>query len=128
MIIPPHPDMSGERAECNVQCHCPRANCSGPEHRGERRLVALPQSAILISQEWLTTFARWTVIAKAEGTSYYIILSQVDVYTSKCRGRPKTLAMKNGLPCLSKDLFWEAMEDIASQTTLVTGHPWSEVK
>ena len=36
--------------------------------------------------------------------------------------------MKNGLPYLSKDLFWEAMEDIASQTTLVTGHPWPELK
>ena len=77
------------------------------EDRGKRRLVvALPQSAVLISQEWLTTVARWTVIAKSQGAS-----SQVEVYTSRCRGSPKTLLMKNGLPYLSKDLFWEAMED-----------------
>ena len=33
--------------------------------------------------------------------------SQVEAYTSKSRGSPKTLSMKNGLPYLSKDLFWE---------------------
>ena len=36
--------------------------------------------------------------------------------------------MKNGLLYLSTDLFWEAMQDISTQTTLVTGHPWPELK
>ena len=36
--------------------------------------------------------------------------------------------MKNGLPDLSKELFWQAMEDIASQTSLVSGHPWLELR
>ena len=70
----------------------------------------------------LTTVARWrTVIATSKGE-----LSQVAAYASKSRGCPKTLLMKNGLPYLSQDLFWEAMEDIARQTTLVSGHPWPE--
>ena len=100
--------------------HCPGPLAQVLKHRGERGLVvALRQSAILISQ----TVAQWKVIAKVEGTS-----SQVELYTAKCRESPKTLAMKNGWPYMSKDLFWEAMEDIASQTTLVTGHPWSELK
>ena len=42
--------------------------------------------------------------------------------------RKPLAAVKNGLPYLSKHLFCEAMEDIASQTTLVTGHPWPELK
>ena len=88
IIVPLHPDVSREIAECKV----PGATVQGPivqvlEHRGERRLVvALPQSAILISQEWLTTAARWTVVAKSKGTS-----SQVEVYASRCRGSCKTL-------------------------------------
>ena len=36
--------------------------------------------------------------------------------------------MKNGLPYLSKELFWKAMEDITAQTTLVSGHPWPELR
>ena len=36
--------------------------------------------------------------------------------------------MKNGLPYLSKDLFWMAMEDIAKHADLVSGHSWRELK
>ena len=36
--------------------------------------------------------------------------------------------MKNGLPYLSKDLFWMAMEDIAKHAVLVSGHSWRELK
>ena len=36
--------------------------------------------------------------------------------------------MKNGLPYLSKDLFWMAMEDIAKHATLVLGHSWQELE
>ena len=37
------------------------------------------------------------------------------------------LSMKNGLPYLSKELFWMAMEDIARKATLVSGHKWDEL-
>ena len=51
IIVPLHPDMGGGIAECQVP------SVSGPivqviEHQGVRRLVvALPQSAILVSQD-----------------------------------------------------------------------------
>ena len=49
IIVPLHPSMQGEIAECQV----PRAR---------RLVVALPNSAILVSQEWLTTIAGWTFV------------------------------------------------------------------
>ena len=125
IIVPLHPNMCGEIAERRA----PSSIVQEPivqvlDYRGECRLVvALPQSAILISQEWLTTVASWTVIAKSVGTS-----SQVEAHTPRSRGSPKSLAIKNGFPYLSKDLFWEAMQDISAQTTLVSGHPWPELK
>ena len=108
IVVPLHPNMCGEIADCRV----PSSIVQGPivqglGYHGERRLVvALPQSAILISQEWLTTVASWAVIAKSVGT----------------------LPIKNGLLYLSKDRFWDAMQDISAQNTLVTGHPWPELK
>ena len=36
--------------------------------------------------------------------------------------------MKNGLPYLSKELFWLAMEDIAKKAKLIAGHAWKELK
>ena len=62
IIVPLHPGMKGEIAECQV----PSATVTGPivqvySHNGAKRLVvALPNSAILVSQEWLTTIAGWT--------------------------------------------------------------------
>ena len=38
------------------------------------------------------------------------------------------LSMKNGLPYLSKELFWKAMKDIAKNVVLVSGHSWNELK
>ena len=38
------------------------------------------------------------------------------------------LSMKNGLPYLSKELFWKAMEDISQRATLTSGHTWSELR
>ena len=61
-ILPLHPRMQGEIAECQV----PSATVTGPivqthEFNGSKRLVvALPQSTSLVSQEWLTTIAGWT--------------------------------------------------------------------
>ena len=55
IIVPLHPDMCGEVVGCKV----PSATVQGPivqilDYLGERTLVvALSQSAILISQEWL---------------------------------------------------------------------------
>ena len=36
--------------------------------------------------------------------------------------------MKNGLPYLSRELFWKAMEDISTQAELLSGHSWTELK
>ena len=38
------------------------------------------------------------------------------------------LSVKNGLPYLSKELFWMAMQDIAEKATLISGHTWDELK
>ena len=57
--------MEGEVAECQV----PGSTVTGPivqvyEFEGKKRLVvALPSSAILVSQEWLTTIAGWTFVS-----------------------------------------------------------------
>ena len=56
VIVPLRPDMCGEIAECKV----PSATIERPivqvlKHGSDKRLVVvLPQSAILISQEWAT--------------------------------------------------------------------------
>ena len=61
IILPLHPRMVGDIAECQV----PSATVTGPivqvyEFNDSKRLVvALPQSTILVSQEWLTTIAQW---------------------------------------------------------------------
>ena len=61
IILPLHPRMEGEIAECQV----PSATVTGPivqvfDFNGSQRfVVALPQSTILVSQEWLTTIAEW---------------------------------------------------------------------
>ena len=128
-IVPLHPDMCGEKAERKV----PSATVEGLiaqvlKFGQERRLVvAMPQSAILISQEWHITdrftVAGWTFIAQPKDGKSEILL-----YTST-RGDTKTLAMKNGLPYLSKELLWRAMEKhITARTTSVSGHPWPELK
>ena len=65
IIVPLHPKMEGEVAECQV----PSATVTGPivqvyEFEGTKRLVvALPRSAIFVSQEWLTTIAGWTFVS-----------------------------------------------------------------
>ena len=128
IIVPLHPRMQGEIAECQV----PSGTVTGPivqtkEFDGARRLVvALPQSAILASQEWLTTIAGWTFVSGPKP----------GLQDSACENRvypagAKTsyvLNMRNGLPYLSKELFWKAMEDIAKKAKLITGHTWRELK
>ena len=120
IIVPLHPNMRGEIAECQV----PSATVTGPivevyEHHGMKRLVvALPNSAILVSQ-----VARWTFVSGPKprvknGKSENV------VYPPE-RGACK-LEMKNGLPYLSKELFWLAMCDIDNHATLVAGHSWQE--
>ena len=118
--------MQGEIAECQV----PSATVTGPivqvyEFEGARGLVvALPSSAILVSQEWLTTIAGWTFVS---GPKLSNNTCENKVYLA---GADKlfVLSMKNGLPYLSKELFWRAMEDIAGRTKLISGHKWTELK
>ena len=62
-------------------------------------------------------------MAQSKGAS-----SQVVAYTSKSPSTPRVLVMKNGLPYLSKELFWEAMHDIAKNSKLVSGCPLSDLK
>ena len=128
IIVPLHPKMEGEVAECQV----PSATVTGPivqvyEFEGTKRLVvALPRSAILVSQEWLTTIAGWTFVSgpkpRLEGS-----VCENKVYPAGA-DKSYVLSMKNGLPYLSKELFWMAMEDIARKATLISGHKWDELK
>ena len=125
IILPLHPDMRGEIAECQV----PSATVTGPivqvyEFDGVRRLVvALPQSTILVSQEWLTTIAGWTFTSGPNSES-----------GSESRVRPAgrttsyVLNMRNGLPYLTKELFWLAMEHISKRATLKQGHSWQDLR
>ena len=115
IIVPLHPSMQGEIAECQV----PSATVTGPivqvyEFDGARRLVvALPNSAILVSQEWLTTIAGWTFVSGPKpGLQNSVCENKVYPAGAKTSF---VLNMKNGLPYLSKDLFWKAMEDIANK-------------
>ena len=115
----------GEIAECQV----PSATVTGPivqtyEFNGSKRLVvALPQSTILVSQEWLTTIAGWKFTSGPKSGSG----SESRVIPA---GSTKSyvLSMGNGLPYLSKELFWLAMEDISGRAELITGHSWRELK
>ena len=88
--------------------------------------VALPNSAILVSQEWLTTIAGWTLVSGPKpGLKNSVCENKV--YPA---GADKSfvLSMKNGLPYLSKELFLRAMEDTAGKAKLISGHKWSELK
>ena len=128
IIAPLHPGMKGEIAECQV----PSATVTGPivqvyKHNGAKRLVvALPNSAILVSQEWLTTIAGW---AFCSGPKPGLENSAGENKVYSAGGKHSlVLSMKNGLPYLSKDVFWMAMEDTAKHATLVSGHSWQELK
>ena len=108
----------------------PSATVTGPivyEFEGSKRLVvALPRSAILVSQAWLTTIAGWTFVSgpkpRLEGS-----VCENKVYPAGA-DKSYVLSMKNGLPYLSKELFWMAMEDIARKAKLISGHTWDELK
>ena len=125
IILPLHPRMEGEIAECQV----PSATVTGPivqtyDFNGSMRLVvALPQSTILVSQEWLTTIAEWEFTSGPKSGS-----------ESECRVTPAgstksyVLSIRNGLPYLSKELFWLAMEHMSRKAQLIKGHSWGELK
>ena len=128
IIVPLHPGMQGEIAECQV----PSAKVTGTivqvyKHNGAKRLVvALPNSAILVSQEWLTTIAGWTFFS---GPKPGLENSACENKAFPAGARNSfVLSMKNGLPHLSKDLFWIAMEGLARHAVLVSGHSWRELK
>ena len=63
------------------ECHCVRTHSAGLRASGKRLVAELPQSAILISQEWLTTVAKWTFVgpvpngnAKTEKTLELVVV------------------------------------------------------
>ena len=124
IILPLHPSMEGEIAECQV----PSATVTGPivqtyDFNGSKRLVvALPQSTILVSQEWLTTIAEWEFTSGPSESG------------SECRVTPAgstksyVLSIRNGLPYLSKELFWLAMDHMSRRAQLIKGHSWGELK
>ena len=92
----------------------------------ERLVVALPRSAILVSQKWLTTIAGWTVVSGPKPRLEGSVCENV-VYPARAE-KSYVLSMKNGLPYLSKELFWMAMQGIAEKATLLSGHTWDELK
>ena len=124
-ILPLHPRMQGDIAECQV----PSATVTGPivqtyEFNGTKRLVvALPQSTILVSQEWLTTIAGWKFISGPKPGS-----GSESRVTPAGSTKSYVLNMRNGLPYLSKELFWLAMEDVSKRAELIAGHPWRELE
>ena len=125
IILPLHPRMQGDLAECQV----PSATVTGPivqtyEFTGAKRLVvALPQSTILVSQEWLTTIAGWKFISEPKQGS-----GSESRVTPAGSTQSYVLSMRNGLPYLSKELFWLAMEDVSKRAELKKGHSWRELK
>ena len=125
VILPLHPEMQGEIAERQV----PSATVTGPivqvyEFNGVKRLVvAWPQSTILVSQEWPTTIAGWRFISGPKPGS-----GSESRVTPAGSTKSYVLNMRNGLPYLSKELFWLAMEDISKRAELRQGHSWKELK
>ena len=102
-IVPLRPGMKGEIAECQV----PSATVTSPivqvySHNGAKRLVvALPNSAILVSQEWLTAIAGWTFFS---GPKPGLENSACENKVYPAGGKHSfVLSMKNSLPYLSKD-------------------------
>ena len=74
-----------------------------------------------MSQEWLTTIAGWTFVSGLQDSACENRVYPAGAKTSY------VLNMRNGLPYLSKELFWMAMEDIAKKAKLITGHTWREL-
>ena len=110
-----HPNMCGDIAECKV----PSSMVHGPtlNFQGQNRLVvALPQPVIRIFQEWLTTITKWKIVAQSHVSS-----SQVVVYTSKMSEHSPTTCYEKQSSCITKVLFWEAMEEITRTATLMSG-------
>ena len=89
-------------------------------------VLLLPNSAILVSQEWLTTIAGWPFVSGPK-LGLPDSICENKVYPAGIK-TSFVLNMKNGLPYLSKELFWKAMEDIARKAKLISGHKWSELR
>ena len=128
IIVPLHPRMEGEVAECQV----PGSTVTGPivqvyEFEGKKRLVvALPNSAILVSQEWLTTIAGWTFVSGPKPRLENSVCENI-VYPAGAK-KSFVLNMKNGLPYLSRELFWLAMNDVARNAKRISGHTLDELQ
>ena len=112
--------------------HIPGSTVTGPivqayEFEGKKRLVvALPTSAILVSQDWLTTIAGWTFVSGPKPRLENSVCENIVVPA----GAKKSFAlnMKNGLPYLSRELFWLAMKDVARKAKLISGHTLDDLQ
>ena len=127
IIVPLHPRMEGEVAECQV----PGSTVTGPivqvyEFEGEKRLVALPNSAILVSQGWLNTIAGWAFVSGPKPRLENSACENI-VYPAGAK-KSFTLNMNNGLPYLSSELFWLAMKDVARKAKLISGHTLDQLQ
>ena len=128
IIVPLHPRMEGEIAECQA----PSATVTRPivqvyEFEGEKRLVvALPSSAILVSQEWLTNIAGWTFVSGPKPGLEGSVCENI-VYRAGANKSYK-LSMRDGLPYLSRELFWLGMKDIARKAKLLSGHTLDDLQ
>ena len=89
-------------------------------------VVALPRSAILVSQEWQTTIAGWTFASRPK-PGLQDSTCENKVYPARA-DKSYVLSMKNGLPYLNKELFWMAMKDIAKKASLISGHTCDNLK
>ena len=78
---------------------------------------------ILVSQEWLTTIAGWKFVSGPKPGS-----GSESRVTPAGSTKSYVLNMRNGLPYLSKELFWLAMEDVSKRAELLAGHSWRELK
>ena len=118
IIVPLHPGMQAEIAECQVQS----ATVTGPivqvySHNGAKRLVvALPNSAILASQEWLPTVAGWTFFS---GPKPGLKNSACENKVYPAGGKQAfVLSMKTGLCPSAKALVTEQVDGASFQIQL----------
>ena len=87
-------------------------------------MVALPNSAILVPQEWLTTIAGWTFVSGPKPRLENSACENI-VYPAGAK-KSFVLNMKN--PYLSRELFWCAMKNVARNVKRISGHTLDELQ
>ena len=79
-----------------------------------------------MSQEWLTTIAGWTFVSGPKPRLENSVCENI-VYPAGAK-KSFALNMKNGLPYLSRELFWLAMKDVVRKAKLISGHTLDELQ